>query len=798
MKISTILDSIEMGNVALPEFQRGYVWGRDQVRELMRSLYRRYPVGSLLVWTTEAQSTATRGGAAAPGNVVKLLLDGQQRITSLYGVVRGHPPTFFQGNDAAFTDLYFDLRTETFEFYGPVKMKGDPLWVDVTELFKTELSPWFSRMATLELTAEEQGRYLERLNRVLGVRDIELHIEEITGADKTVDEVVDIFNRVNSGGTKLSKGDLALARICAAWPDAREVMVEAIDAWKEVGFDFKLDWLLRVTNAVLTGEAKFTALANVSPEEFQQALAKSVQLINQLLNLVGSQLGFDHDRVLLGRYGFPVMARYLATNGSKFPSAEDQGKLLFWYLHAGLWGRHSGSTESMLDQDLGALEEGGLDRLIEVLRTWRGELVVRPEQFIGSSIGSRFYPLIYLLTRVHGAKDFGSGNVLSAHLLGKLAGLQLHHIFPKSHLQTVGYPQRERNQLANFCFLTQETNLAVGAKPPSVYFSEVEEAHPGVLATQWIPTDAELWADDRYLDFLAARRELLAEAANAFLSSLYGGTAVPSQSAPQPGTSTVTVATPVVPGDSDGTLQHLIDVAELAGLAAPTIPWEIADDESGELLAWADAAWPNGVQEGLTDPVAFLLEADPEVEARLNELGFRYYTSSVALVRYFEAVTGLDIDGDGIVGPVGDAHDVDAPLAEVVDPVSTVPASDGYGALGPSEAAADERGLGDQFRELIRQCEEAGLAAKPFKTGVMMTPPGKPGRMLVWIKVRSTKSPRLKVSLGWKTASDLYGIAPSVVLEHIPQTVFQFGPDDDVSDVEAAMAALFELIGDHS
>ena len=264
MKVSTILDSIDLGNMALPEFQRGYVWNRKQVRGLMQSLYKRYPVGSLLVWTTEGQATAMRGEAPGSVKVVKLLLDGQQRITSLYGIMRGHEPRFFQGNKAAFTDLYFDLRTETFEFYGPVKMKDDPLWVNVTELFKTELQPWFKKMAELDIDSETQSTYLARLNLILGIRDIDLHLEEITGADKTIDDVVDIFNRVNSGGTKLSQGDLALAKICADWPDARQVMSNRLEGWEAEGFSFALEWLLRVTNATLTGEAKFTALREIA------------------------------------------------------------------------------------------------------------------------------------------------------------------------------------------------------------------------------------------------------------------------------------------------------------------------------------------------------------------------------------------------------------------------------------------------------------------------------------------------------------------------------------------------------
>ena len=89
MKISTILDQIDSGFIALPEFQRGYVWNREQVRGLFDSMYRRHPVGGLLVWATEARTAAHRGDGSITAGIVKLLLDGQQRMTSLYGVVRG-------------------------------------------------------------------------------------------------------------------------------------------------------------------------------------------------------------------------------------------------------------------------------------------------------------------------------------------------------------------------------------------------------------------------------------------------------------------------------------------------------------------------------------------------------------------------------------------------------------------------------------------------------------------------------------------------------------------------------------
>lgn len=166
-------------------------------------------------------------------------------MTSLYGVVRGRPPKFFDGNAQAFTGLRFHLESESFEFYQPVKMKDDSLWIDVTELMKkgtAGLGEFVTRLSADPVHVTRVGDYVARLSRLLGVTDIDLHIEEVTGADKSLDVVVDIFNRVNSGGTKLSKGDLALAKICAEWPEGRDAMKAKLKDWAKADFHFNLDW----------------------------------------------------------------------------------------------------------------------------------------------------------------------------------------------------------------------------------------------------------------------------------------------------------------------------------------------------------------------------------------------------------------------------------------------------------------------------------------------------------------------------------------------------------------------------
>ena len=121
------------------------------------------------------------------------------------------------------------------------------------------------------------------------------------------------------------------------------------------------------------------------------------------------------------------------------------------------------------------------------------------------------------------AKDFGTGLVLKASLLGRMSQLEVHHIFPRAQLYKHGFKRPEVNALANYCFLTKETNLTISDRLPSEYFREVETAYPTdhVLASQWIPNDPELWKIENYRDFLEARKVLLAEEMNRRMAELF-------------------------------------------------------------------------------------------------------------------------------------------------------------------------------------------------------------------------------------------------------------------------------------
>jgi hypothetical protein len=289
-----------------------------------------------------------------------------------------------------------------------------------------------------------------------------------------------------------------------------------------------------------------------------------------------------------------------------------------------------------MDQDLDAIAktEGALDRLIGLLRQNRGDLQLKPEDFLGSSTGARFYPLLYMLTRSAHAEDWATGDELSSHLLGRMSALEVHHIFPKAMLYRNGASKKEANAIANFTFLTKDTNLLVRDREPSEYLEEYAQKNPGAIESHWIPMDRDLWKPQNYSDFLEARRGLLAKAANDFLASLLVGSWA-EEPVITPVLERMPVSVPIEAlADEEEELRRCNSWIAEQGLPEGELMYELLDSASGEPVAILDIAWPNGLQEGLSQPVALLLDEPIEVEEAVNREGFLFFSSVKSLCGY--------------------------------------------------------------------------------------------------------------------------------------------------------------------
>src|SRR6266498_4087629 len=512
--IQELITQIRNGEILLPEFQRGYVWKSDQVRALVRALYKQRPTGHLLVWKTYRPSQI-RGVTSASDRYSLLLLDGQQRLTSLYVLFEGGAPPFYEG-EHLFYNLYFNLQTEEFRFWQKSLMDGNPAWLGVHELLRHGLGVFLRRLPQLPPEQHELAtEHLDRIGQLDAIRSYPYTVDLLSQEDLTLDEVIEIFNQVNSAGTPLTKADLGLAHICSVWPEARPELRAFSDEMGQYGFPVGLDFLLRCIAAVASGSLLLEGnFYKVPAEELQLAWKKVRQSVEYIINVLRHEAYVDRLSDLPGPNVLIPLAVYLARNSSAFASEIEKRKFLRWMFLAGIWGRYSGSTETNLQRDISLLND--LDptgRLVEAIIRERGRIHLEARDLEGKGAGTPVYKFSYILARARRSKDWFSGLTLYREAVGRSNGLEQHHIFPKAVLYAGSYnPYEHRrlvNEVANRAFLTQKANRRISSSRPEDYLPEVETNHPGALRAQSAPMNRELWRVDAYEEFLRARRQLL-------------------------------------------------------------------------------------------------------------------------------------------------------------------------------------------------------------------------------------------------------------------------------------------------
>ncbi len=532
--LTELMSQIRRNEILLPEFQRGYVWNSDQVRGLMQSLYRKHPTGHLLLWKTYKPSPVRGGEVTSDGHSL-LLLDGQQRLTSLYVIFEGKAPPFYEG-EALFPNIYFNVQTEEFRFWQKTIMEQNPAWVAVHDFFRKGLDSILEGLDDLpEETGDTYRKNLKRLSKLNQIREYTYTVDQLSGDEFTVDEVVEIFNRVNKAGTPLTKADLALAHICSIWPEAREELRRFARAMAEHGFRVDMNFLVRCIAAVAAGSVLLEgAFYRVGAEALQKSWKQVESAFEHLVNVLRHEAFIDDLDTLPSDYVLVPMIVYLALRDSVFPSDAIKRRFVRWMHLAGLWSRYSGATETKLQQDVALVSGRDRDPTHEleagILRE-RGRLTLEASDLVGASAQTAYAKFSYVLARSREARDWFSGIRLYDKAVGRSNGLESHHVFPKTVLKGGGFKSDEDrrviNELANRAYLTQKANRKIYSTPPVDYLPEVESSQPGALRAQSIPMDRALWNADRYLDFLAARRQLLAHAMNDYLASWIPATDTP-------------------------------------------------------------------------------------------------------------------------------------------------------------------------------------------------------------------------------------------------------------------------------
>ena len=310
-KISDILHSIDNGEYKIPEFQRGYVWNSKQVKGFFRSLYLGYPSGSFLIWKTKDPSKIRGSLTETNSTFHQLILDGQQRLTTIYTIFRGETPDWYEGVSLR-TDLYFNLESQEFEYYMQKKMSNNPEWINVSDfLSKGGVSTFITEIQSLE--EEKKNYYLSKivvLNKLGSIQDYGYYIKEITITE--LDKVVEIFNLVNKTGTTLNESDLALAIITSNWPEAKDRFRDASSEFMTHNYDFSFRNYTRFLNIFCVERGKYSdEISSINPDQFEQAWKEIKKILSYLINILRDKAFIDSSDSFSSLYVFYVMSYYL-------------------------------------------------------------------------------------------------------------------------------------------------------------------------------------------------------------------------------------------------------------------------------------------------------------------------------------------------------------------------------------------------------------------------------------------------------------------------------------------------------
>ena len=551
--ISELVEEVARHDLVLPEMQRRYVWRSTQVRDLFDSLYRGYPVGSILVWERpfgEEGRTLDVGESAGMRRTGQklLLLDGQQRLTSLTSIikdkellVRGrkksldvvfnvlHPDHDDEelldadadideedGDEEELDSLDFEKKTFV---VATRRLMNQPGWISLRKVFKEDqVSLWMSVVESvgLELKSEQAKLISARITKLKDIAKVPIPIVTLPS---TMDyrTVTDVFCRVNSAGARLRGSDLALAQITSRWHGSL-TLFEAFQKKREVREQqlFDLGFLVRALVVFLTGQCKFLTIASIPVEKYADAWKDTTAALETAFDIVRGW-GLETFTLLSAPSLVITLAYYL----KKRPNEMGDLSLLHkWLLVASICGHYSkGSSESIMDQDLAAIDRGV--PLVEMFQSfqkqgWTGRIT--EEEIRGKFHGSAYFGLMYLAMHGIGAKDWYQDSVIDLGNVGAVLKVQFHHICPQALLKAANkYDKTEINDISNLAFIGGNTNRRISAEAPEKYLPRISEQN---RRAQCVPLDESLYSVDRYRDFLTARRKLIVEMLNNYLAGI--------------------------------------------------------------------------------------------------------------------------------------------------------------------------------------------------------------------------------------------------------------------------------------
>ena len=521
--VESILAWIKQGEIAIPEIQRPFVWDATKVRDLIDSLYKGYPVGYIITWKNP--DVKLKDGTTATGK--KVLIDGQQRITALTAAIVGQE-VIGSNYKKKRIKIAFNPKEEKFEVSNPAIQKDT-----ISVLFNNDFNAWtFVPEYCKKNNDTSMDKIGNVINKLIQIKNNNLGIIELT-SNIEIDEVTEIFIRINSKGVVLSQADFAMSKISSNEDFGGDIIRKTIDYFchlAENPVDFEsiknndekfsrtesfnaIKWiakeneelyvpsytdLLRVAFTSKFYRGKLSDLVSLlsgrdfETREYKDEIAqKSFDLLHKgVLNFV-NETNFKRYIMIVKSAGIVDSSLIRSQNVLNFGyilylTLKDKGIeankieniVRRWLVLSILTGRYSSSPESAFDYDIKRFNESDdVDALVRNVEEgelsdafWNNILVTK----LNTSVTSSPYFNMFLIAQISsGDKGFLSKNIDIRSLIEQRG--DVHHIFPKKYLQSNGVNNRgQYNQIANYVYMQSEINIKIRDKAPKVYFGEVK------------------------------------------------------------------------------------------------------------------------------------------------------------------------------------------------------------------------------------------------------------------------------------------------------------------------------------
>jgi uncharacterized protein with ParB-like and HNH nuclease domain len=537
LEIRQILDKIDAKHLFVPAFQREYVWKRNDVKNLIYSLINNYPTGTMLTWETTSPPEL-KGEHQYNNNqgAVKLILDGQQRITSLYMLIKGRIPPYYNPEDIMhdIMPLYVNVENLELEYYKKNAMQNNPLWIKISDLFQRKIR---AKDIIRKLEDKNEGQRLPRekedliednIQRIERIPD-RIFVEQTVPVHATIKEAIDIFYIVNSSGVNLTDAELALAQISGYWPEARELLKKKLRELEAEGWVFNLDFMIYVLLGVIHNMGskmeKLHSSDNLPKIKDVWKILESDKL-DYVFNIMKAQAFIDHTKEINSIYALVPIIVYAFNKGKQKMSSIEIKKAIKWFYYSQIRQRYVSQLPQKLDKDIKIIanEENPFDKLIKVIEAER-KLEISKSEFEGIGISHPLWGLMKWYFKSKNAVCLSTGISIRKNM-GKKYDLEWDHIFPYSVLKENGYDVNNRikysyaQEITNRAVLTIMANRTKSNKFAADYLKVVKKDFPQSLKLQCIPEEEYLWELKNYEKFLDERREILTNELNDFLNNI--------------------------------------------------------------------------------------------------------------------------------------------------------------------------------------------------------------------------------------------------------------------------------------